>query len=116
MNAVPLWIEAVVAMLVGASGLLCLAAAIGLARLPDFFQRLHPPALASTVGVWCMALASVIYLSATSGGFALQAWLIPMVMSITAPVTTTLLARAALFRRRERGDPAPPPLSHDEGS
>ena len=107
------WIEAVVAALVLASGFLVLAAAVGLVRLKTFFLRLHPPALASTVGVWSMALACLIYLSATTGELALAFWIIPVVMSITAPVTATLLARAALFRLRVRGEDAPPPLGQD---
>ena len=32
------------------------------------------------------------------------------VLSITAPVTTIVLARAALFRRRQAGDDLPAPL------
>jgi multicomponent K+:H+ antiporter subunit G len=111
---VPLWVEVIVAALVVASALCCLAAAYGLARLKDFFQRLHPPALASTVGVWSMALASGIYLSAHSGEVALQVWIVAVVMSITAPVTTTLLARAALFRLRAQGKTAPAPLGPRE--
>lgn len=111
----PFWVEVVVAVLVVASGLLVLLAAIGLVRLKTFFLRLHPPALASTVGVWTMSLACLIYLSFTSGELALKAWIIPVVMSITAPVTATLLARAALFRLRFRGDDAPPPLGQEPG-
>ena len=37
-------------------------------------------------------------------------WLIIIVLSITAPVTTIVLARAALFRRRQAGDDLPAPL------
>jgi multicomponent K+:H+ antiporter subunit G len=40
----------------------------------------------------------------------LHVWLIIIVLSITAPITTMLLARAALFRRRQAGDPLPSPL------
>ena len=42
--------------------------------------------------------------------FLLSLWLIPILLSITAPVTTAMLARAALFRERSQGGdvPAPP--------
>ena len=40
----------------------------------------------------------------------LHVWLIIIVLSITTPVTTLMLARAALFRRRLAGDALPPPL------
>ena len=43
-------------------------------------------------------------------GLALHVWLVIIVLSITAPVTTIVLARAALFRRRQAGDALPPPL------
>lgn len=114
-GATAFWVDAVVAALVATSGLLCLAAAVGLVRLARVFERLHVPSLASTVGVWTMALASLVHLSASDAEPQLHPWLIAIVMSITAPVTTTLLARAALFRLRQRGDAElPPPLGHDE--
>jgi multicomponent K+:H+ antiporter subunit G len=37
-------------------------------------------------------------------------WLVCILLSISAPVTVMLLARAALFRRRQAGDPLPPPF------
>ena len=88
-----------------------LLSALGLLRLPDFFVRMHAPALAYTLGSWSAALAMVIHFSATQGELSLHAWLIVVLLSITAPVTTVLLARAALFRRRVAGEEVPPPLS-----
>lgn len=122
MTASPGWVEAVVAALLLASGLMSLVAALGLLRLKDFFQRMHAPALANTFGTWCVALASIVYFSALELRPALHAWLIVILLSITAPITTTLIARAALFRKRgssrnaretlvlerdEAGNPAP---------
>lgn len=103
--------EIVVALLLLASGGVVLVAALGLWRLPDFFMRMHAPALASTLATWLVALAFSVHFSAREGTLALHAWLIVIVLSITAPVTTIVLARAALFRRREAGDPLPPPLA-----
>jgi multicomponent K+:H+ antiporter subunit G len=79
-------------------------------RLKDFFQRMHPPALASTLGAWCVALASILYFSALHGELHLRAWVVNLLLAITAPITTLLLARAALFRARQRGENVPPPL------
>ena len=104
------WTEAVVAVLLVASGVVVLVAALGLLRLPDFFLRMHAPALASTLAAWSVTLASIVHFSSRGGGLALHSWLIIIVLSITAPVTTIVLARAALFRRRQAGDPLPPPL------
>ncbi|WP_205919943.1 monovalent cation/H(+) antiporter subunit G, partial [Pseudomonas viridiflava] len=61
---VPFWAEVLTAVLLIASSLFTLTGALGLLRLKDFFQRMHPPALASTLGAWCVALASIIYFSA----------------------------------------------------
>lgn len=105
------WSEIAVAVLLLGSGVVVLAAALGLWRLPDFFARMHAPALASTLAAWIVTLASIVHFSARSDGLALHVWLIIIILSITAPVTTIVLARAALFRRRRAGDDLPPPLA-----
>ena len=120
MNAVPFWIEAVVAALLVASGLLVLLSAIGFVRLRDFFLRMHPPALAYTLGSWCVAVAAALYLSALQGRAMLHPLLLPFLLAVTVPVTTVLLARVSLFRQRkrelERGrDPAAPDAQPGEG-
>lgn len=110
MAALPTPAEIVTAVLLLASGALTLTAALGVWRLPDFFLRMHAPALASTLGAWLVTLASIIHFSSRGAGLALHVWLIIIVLSITTPVTTVVLARAALFRRRQAGDGLPPPL------
>jgi multicomponent K+:H+ antiporter subunit G len=106
MTQLPFWVEACVAALLVASGLFVLISALGFLRLPDFFLRMHPPALAYTFGSWCVAAATL------ESRVALHPWLIIVLLSITVPVTTLLLARVALFRRRLAGTPdTPPPLS-----
>jgi multicomponent K+:H+ antiporter subunit G len=109
----PPWTEILVAVLLLASGVVVLVAALGLWRLPDFFSRMHAPALASTLGAWIVTFASIVHFTSHSeeGALALHVWLIIIVLSITAPVTTIVLARAALFRRRQAGDPLPTPLA-----
>jgi multicomponent K+:H+ antiporter subunit G len=102
--------ELIVAVLLLCSGAVVLAAAVGLHRLPDFFARMHAPALASTLGVWLVGAASIIHFSLRAGELRLHVWLIMIVLSISAPVTTMVLARAALFRRRQAGDELPAPL------
>jgi multicomponent K+:H+ antiporter subunit G len=104
------WTEVVVALLLIASGVLVLSAAFGLVLLPDFFLRMHAPALASTLGTWLVAFASILHFTVREGDLSLRVWLVCILLSITAPVTVMLLARAALFRRRQAGDPLPPPF------
>ena len=109
MSASPLWLEIIVAALLLMSGVLTLAAAWGLVRLKHFFQRMHPPALAYVGASWCVTLASILYFSAQQHGPQLRVWLIIILLSITVPVTTVLLSRAALFRGRQSGRHDLPP-------
>jgi multicomponent K+:H+ antiporter subunit G len=112
MNAtVPLWVEAVVSVLLVASGIASLIAASGIIRLRGLFQRLHAPALAGSFGSWSVALATVAYFSALEGSPVLHALVIPLVLAVTMPFASVLLARAALFRKRQDGANMPPPLS-----
>lgn len=111
LEQLPLWVEVLVALLLVISSLFALIGALGILRMKSYFQRMHPPALASTMGSWAVALASILYFSALKSGPVLHAWLIPVLMSITVPVTTLLLARAALFRKRMAGDDVPAEIS-----
>lgn len=114
MNAanVPLWAQWVVAVLLLASAVFALAAALGIVRMKTIFQRLHPPALAVTWSAWCVTFASMLYFSLHENALRLHAWMIIILLSITVPITTVLLSRAALFRGRRRagGKVLPPPL------
>jgi multicomponent K+:H+ antiporter subunit G len=116
MGGLSWWIEMVVALLLVLSGVFTLAAAVGLVRFKTFFQRMHPPALAFSFAAWCVTLASVVYFSAQDDKLALRSWLIIIFLALTVPVTTILLARTELFRRRTasggRGD-IPPTLNHE---
>ncbi|AIC19575.1 Na+/H+ antiporter subunit G [Pseudomonas chlororaphis] len=105
------WIEIPVAILLVLGSAFALIGAIGIVRMKSYFQRMHPPALASTLGAWCVALASILYFSGMKSAPVLHAWLIPILLSITVPVTTLLLARAALFRKRMAGDDVPAEVS-----
>ncbi len=103
MTPIPFWIEAIVALLLLLSAACALAAAWGLVRMPHFFLRMHPTALAYTGASWSVCLACVLYFSVHGGGLQLRAWIIIVLLAITAPITTVLLSRAALFRARTQG-------------
>ncbi|QPF73902.1 Na+/H+ antiporter subunit G [Roseateles sp. DAIF2] len=105
MTPLPLWAEILVGALLLLSGVLALISALGLHRLPNFFSRMHAPAITAALGVWAVALASILYFSLHHGRLELQSWLIILLLAVTAPVTTTLLARAALFRKRTETEP-----------
>jgi len=96
MNALPPLVELIVSafLLIGAT--FALIGSIGLARLGDFFSRLHGPTKATTLGVGGMLVASAIYFSVTGAGTSLHELLIAVFLFMTAPVSAHLLARAAL--------------------
>lgn len=110
----PLWTEVFVALLLLASGVLALTGAIGLFRYGNFFQRMHPPALAATLAAACVTLASIVFFSMLERLPALYPVLINVLLALTTPVTTVLLARAALLRAREADADVPPPLAVQE--
>ena len=106
-----MWVEIIVGVLLLISAVMALASAVGLIRLNDFFPRMHVPALTATLGTWCVTGAAVLYFSALDGGLAVYYWLVAVFMTVTVPITTVLLTRAALLRLRAQRTPGiPPPL------
>ncbi|WP_313791041.1 cation:proton antiporter [Allofranklinella schreckenbergeri] len=107
----PLWAEILVAFFALGGGIISLLGASGMVRLPTFFARIHAPALITTAGIWCLMLATITYFSVQTGKPALNILLLGLFIAITAPVTTILLMRAALFRARQRGEDVPRSLN-----
>lgn len=89
----------VVSALVLAGAGFALIGSIGLLRMPDFFTRLHGPSKATTLGIGCMLVASVLYFSFRQGGPLLHELMIAVFVAITTPVSSHLLAKAARHRR-----------------
>ena len=109
--ALPLWLEAIVALLVLLGASLALLGSLGLLTLKTFFERVHAPSIIATAGCWCIMHATVIYFSVQEHKLAVHAILIAIFIAITVPVTTIFLMRAALFRARRSGEDVPPSLS-----
>ena len=116
MTAMPWPIEALVAALLLASGVLSIVGAIGLARLKNYFTRMHAPALVSTGGTWCVTAATIAYFSVAAGEIAAYPILVSILLAITAPVTTLLLARTGLFRKRLAGKDVPAAFGGSPGA
>ncbi len=91
-----IWTETLIALLILAGASFTLLGSIGLARLPDFFMRLHGPTKTTTLGVGAMVVASAIYFSVTDPGISLHEIAATMFLFITAPVSAHLLCKAAL--------------------
>jgi multicomponent K+:H+ antiporter subunit G len=96
----PLWATIPATILLVTGGLLALIGAIGLLRLRDFYARMHPPTMGTTLGTGCVLFASMIVSSALTGRPVIHEFLITLFVVITAPVTAMLLIRAAAYRRR----------------
>jgi multicomponent K+:H+ antiporter subunit G len=104
----PLWAALPVAVLLLLGAGLGLTGSIGLLRLRSFYERVHAPTLATTLGIGCILLASMLFFSVMQTRFVLHELLITVFMVITTPVTLMLLARAALHRDRAEGNPEVP--------
>lgn len=113
--ALPLWLEAIIAVLVLAGAGLALLGAIGLLRLRTFFERVHAPAIVATLGCWLIMHATVIYFSVVDRSLALHALLIAVFVAITVPIMSIFLMRAGLFRARQAGQDVPPSLNMSSG-
>jgi len=84
-----------------------LIGSIGLARLGDFYLRLHGPTKATTLGVGGLLIASSIHFSTTRAGVSLHELLVAAFLFLTAPVSAHLVARAALHLRVDSEAPRP---------
>jgi multicomponent K+:H+ antiporter subunit G len=91
-----LFSEILIAVLILVGAAFTLLGSIGLARLPDFFMRLHGPTKTTTLGVGAMVMASAIYFTIKDPGISLHEIAVTMFLFITAPVSAHLLSKAAL--------------------
>lgn len=88
--------EYAVIILLLTGGFFTLVGAIGLARLPDFYTRLHGPTKATTVGIGAIVIASVLFFSTRGEGVGISELLITAFLFITAPVSANIIAKAAM--------------------
>jgi multicomponent K+:H+ antiporter subunit G len=103
---IPAWAEIVTAALVLAGAAIALIGSLGLVRLKSFYARVHPPTLGTTLGIGCIATASMVYFSASQTRPVLHEILLVVFVLATTPITLTLLVRAALFRDQSERDAA----------
>lgn len=91
-----IWLEYFISFLIIVGAGFTLLGSIGLARLPDFFMRVHGPTKTTTLGVGSMVIASAINFSVTGDGVSLHEIIATVFLFITAPVSAHLLTKAAL--------------------
>ncbi|TWI03025.1 multicomponent K+:H+ antiporter subunit G [Luteimonas cucumeris] len=92
-----------------------LVGSIGLARLSDFFKRLHAPTKATTLGVGCILLASVGYHAFLGVDPQPRELLITAFLFITAPISAHMMAKAALSLKMAERPPQPETTPSDDG-
>lgn len=94
----PAWASLIVALLLLVGGSIVLIGALGLLRLPTFYQRMHGPAIVITLGAGCLLLASMLYFTVTQARLVIHEVIISGFLLMTAPVVSMLLIRAAVYR------------------
>ncbi len=107
MNSLPLWLDVLACALVIAGVGFALVGSFALVKLSDFLKRLHGPTKASTLGVGCVLIASMLYFGASGAG-TLRELLITLFVFLTAPVSAHLLVKAALRIDPRLAPPEPP--------
>ncbi len=106
----PLVIDALISLLLVAGGAFALIGSFGLAKLRDFYLRIHGPTKATTLGIGCTLIASALFFTFDSGTPSVHEVLVTIFMFVTAPVSAHVLARAHLHS--EPSTRPPPPDEH----
>jgi multicomponent K+:H+ antiporter subunit G len=100
-ESVPAWAAIPAALLLMLGGLFTVLGSLGLARLKNFYQRMHSPSMGSTLGLGCVLLASMLLSSFLRGTPVVHEILITVFVVTTAPITAMLLMRAAVRRPKD---------------
>ncbi|WP_233202974.1 Na+/H+ antiporter subunit G [Chitinimonas sp. BJB300] len=106
MNAMPTWLDIAISLLLLLGAAFALIGSWGLFKLSDFLRRLHGPTKASTLGVGCVLIASMLYFS-LQGTISLHELLITMFLFLTAPVSAHMLVKAAMRQSPDLRPPEP---------
>lgn len=101
--ALPDWAALLTATLVLLGAGLAFTGSLGLLRFASFYQRVHAPTLATTLGAGCLLSASMIFFSVLQTRPIVHEILLAVFLTLTTPVTLMLLVRAALFRDHVEG-------------
>ena len=98
-------VELLASLLIVLGGGFALVGSWGLVRLPSLMTRLHGPTKATTLGVGCCLLASMLLAPSTLGSWSGHELLITLFLFLSAPVAANMIAKAHLHRQRARLEP-----------
>lgn len=110
MSTLPAWLDVLAAVLVVIGVFFAFVGSLGLAKLSDFLKRLHGPTKASTLGVGCILIASMLTFAA-QGTPSLRELLITLFVFLTAPVSAHMMVKAALRLDPRLLPPDPPTVT-----
>lgn len=102
-ETLPVWVSVLVALFLVCGGIIIFIGGLGLLRLPNFYQRIHAPAIAITFGAGSILIASMLYFSSVESRPVLHELLITLFVFLTAPVTSMMIMRAAVYRDLQEG-------------
>jgi multicomponent K+:H+ antiporter subunit G len=94
----PGWAALAVSLLLVLGASIVLIGALGLLRLPTFYQRIHGPAVTVTLGAGCLLLASMLYFTVAQSRPVIHEVIISVFILMTAPVVSMTIMRAAVYR------------------
>ncbi len=104
--------DGVLLLLLAVGSFFCFLGSFSLIKLPTFFQRVHGPTKASTLGVGCLLLASMGYHALHGEGFHPRELMIALFLFLTAPVSAHMMAKAALSLKKHNLPPPAPGCHH----
>lgn len=99
----PAWVALPVSLFLVIGGCITVVGALGLMRLPNFYQRIHGPAITITLGAGCILIASMLYFTAQQSRPVVHEVIITAFVLMTAPVVAMLIMRAAVYRDLREG-------------
>ncbi len=91
-------IEAILSFMLVTGAAFALIGSLGLAKLPDFYMRLHGPTKSTTLGIGLVLGASVIYAATIQDTLSFNEILITLFLFMTAPISAHLAVKTALHR------------------
>lgn len=104
LDTLPLALDLLLAALLIGGAAFVLIGSWGLAKLGDFYRRLHGPSKATTLGAGCLLAASALAFgwAGGPGAWSLHELLVALFLALTAPVSAHLLVRAAVADEQRR--------------
>ena len=106
-HSMPAWAAVPVALLLMLGGAIAFIGALGLVRLPTFYQRIHGPAVIVALGAGCILAASMLYFTVLQHRPVIHELLIGAFLLMTAPVVAMLVTRASVYRDLQSGRRSP---------